>query len=270
MEELPQVLGATFAAVTAAMIALWLISVSVRDASIVDIFWGPGFAMIAVIVFATADGAPARKWLLTGLTVIWALRLGGYLAWRNLGKGEDPRYRRMREQAEREDKSFARRSLVRVFLLQGIIMWFVSLPVQVGQMYAEPASLGFVAWLGASLWLVGFFFEAVGDWQLARFKADPANEGEVMNRGLWRYTRHPNYFGNACIWWGLFVIACGNPVGLATVLSPVVMTLLLLKVSGVALLEKSLSKSKPGYEEYVRRTSAFFPMPPRDPAPQSR
>lgn len=264
MQELIPVLGTTLLVTLGCMFALWLVSIPLRNASIVDIFWGPGFGVIAVVTWFLADGAEPRQHLLTALTVIWALRLGGYLAWRNIGHGEDPRYRKMREKTERAGGSFATASLVKVFLLQGVLMWLISMPVQVGQMYARPAELGLVAALGTALWLIGFLFEAVGDWQLARFKADPANRGEVMDRGLWRYTRHPNYFGNACLWWGLFVIACENPVGLWTLYAPVLMTWLLLKVSGVSLLERSLQKTKPKYEEYVRRTSAFFPLPPKD------
>ena len=264
MQELLPVLSATLLVTLACMFVLWLISIPLRNASIVDIFWGPGFGVIAVVTWWLADGVEARQNLLTVLTVVWALRLGGYLAWRNLGHGEDPRYRRMREKTEKAGGNFALASLVKVFLLQGILMWVISMPVQVGQMYARPAELGIVAGVGALLWLIGFLFEAVGDWQLARFKADPENEGEVMDRGLWRYTRHPNYFGNACLWWGLFIIACENPVGLWTVFAPVLMTWLLLKVSGVSLLERSLKKTRPKYEDYVRRTSAFFPLPPKD------
>ncbi len=264
MHELPLVLGTTLIVILVCFFVLWLLSIPLKNASIVDIFWGPGFGVIAVVAWFLADGAPARQNLLTALTVIWAARLGLYLAWRNIGHGEDPRYRRMREKAEAAGGNFATASLFKVFLLQGVLMWLISTPVQVGQVYDEPAGLGLVAAIGAVLWLIGFLFEAVGDWQLARFKADPANEGEVMDRGLWRYTRHPNYFGNACLWWGLFVIACENPVGLWTIYAPVAMTFLLLKVSGVSLLERSLKKTKPKYEEYVRRTSAFFPLPPKD------
>lgn len=264
MQELPVVLGTTLIITLACMFVLWLISMPLRNASIVDIFWGPGFGIIAIVTWYLAEGAAPRQHLLTVLTVVWAARLGLYLAWRNIGHGEDPRYQRMRQKTEEAGGDFAKSSLIRVFLLQGILMWLISMPVQIGQMYAEPAELGPLAAMGTLLWLIGFLFEAVGDWQLARFKADPANKGEVMDRGLWRYTRHPNYFGNACLWWGLFVIACENPVGLWTLYAPIGMTYLLLKVSGVSLLERSLQKTKPGYEEYVRRTSAFFPLPPSD------
>jgi len=264
MQELPLVLATTLVVTLICFFVLWLLSIPLKNASIVDIFWGPGFGVIAVVTWFVADGVPAQQNLLTALTVIWAARLGLYLAWRNIGHGEDPRYQRMREKTEAAGGNFVTASLFKVFLLQGILMWLISMPVQVGQVYDEPAGLGILAAIGALLWLVGFLFEAVGDWQLARFKADPANKGEVMDRGLWRYTRHPNYFGNACLWWGLFVIACANPVGLWTVYAPVAMTWLLLRVSGVSLLERSLKKTKPKYAEYVRRTSAFFPLPPKD------
>lgn len=263
MTELPFVLTSTALAVLASMTLLWIVSVPLKNASIVDIFWGPGFAMIAITAFLSSDGLDARKLLLTVLTSLWGLRLGLYLAVRNIGHGEDPRYVSMRKNAEDKGQNFATHSFVRVFLLQGVVMWFVSLPVQLGQTSAVPDQLGLLALLGTIVFLVGFGFEAIGDWQLARFKADESNKGKVMNQGLWRYTRHPNYFGNACLWWGLFIIAAETPAVWFTFLSPVFMTFLLLKVSGVALLEKSLSDAKPGYREYIRKTSAFIPRPPR-------
>lgn len=263
MTELPFVLTSTALAVLASMTLLWIASVALKNASIVDIFWGPGFAMIAIIAFLCSHGLFERKLLLTVLTSLWGLRLGLYLAFRNVGHGEDPRYVSMRENAENEGKNFATRSFVRVFLLQGFVMWFVSLPVQLAQVPAVPDQLGLLALLGTIVFLIGFGFEAIGDWQLARFKANAANKGKVMDQGLWRYTRHPNYFGNACLWWGLFIIAAETPVAWSTILSPVLMTFLLLKVSGVALLEKSLSDAKPGYRDYIRKTSAFIPRPPK-------
>ncbi len=262
MGELASIMVWNFVAVMAAMTLLWLLSLPLRNVSIVDIFWGPGFALVALVTFAIADGLEARKWLLTVLVGLWALRLGAYLAWRNIGHGEDPRYVEMRRRAENAGRNFAVTSLWRVFYLQGAVMWFIALPVQAGQTFAEPAALGWVAWLGTAVFATGFFFEAVGDWQLARFKADPANAGRIMDRGLWRYTRHPNYFGNACIWWGIFIVAAENPWGIATVLSPLAMNFLLLKVSGVALLEKSMHETKPRYRDYVEKTSAFVPRPP--------
>lgn len=255
-----ELLTTTLLVTLAIMLVLWALSLVLRDASIVDPWWGPGFATIAVTAWLLTDGWPDRRLLITAMAVIWGLRLGGYLAWRNLGKGEDYRYRAMREAA---GGGFWWKSLFKVFLLQGALMWFISLPLQLSQTATEP---GFWTWLdglGVGLWALGLFFEAVGDWQMARFKGDPANAGKVMNRGLWRYTRHPNYFGDTCVWWGLWLVAAATSIGFWTLLSPLLMTFLIVRVSGVALLEKDMENRRPDYREYVRRTSAFIPMPPR-------
>lgn len=248
------------------MALLWLVSLAGRDASIVDIFWGPGFMLVAWAVFAWVgahdlpDGGEARRWLLVSLVTVWGLRLGGYLARRNHGKGEDFRYAAMREKA---GGRFWIVSLFKVFLLQGALMWVVSLPVQAGQLAARPDGIGPLAIAGAAVWAVGLFFEAVGDAQLARFKADPANRSRVMDRGLWRYTRHPNYFGDFLVWWGIYLVALEGDGAWWSFVGPLVMSWLLLRVSGVTLLEKTISTRRPGYAEYVRRTSAFLPRPPR-------
>ncbi len=252
------------AVVMACMALLWIVSIPLRNVSIVDIFWGPGFAVVALLTLALVGDGEPRQWLLAGLTAAWGLRLGLFLAVRNIGHGEDPRYASIRERVEGRGINFTIGSLLIVFVLQGVLMWSVSLPVQVGQYLAPGTALGMLAVAGVALWLIGFGFEAIGDWQLRRFKADPANRGQVMDRGLWRYTRHPNYFGNACLWWGLWLIAA-EAGAWWTVIAPALMTFLLLRVSGVTLLEKSLSTSKPGYADYVRRTSAFIPMPPKPP-----
>ncbi len=255
-----QLLLTNLGLVALCMTLLWLLSLPLRNVSIVDIFWGPGFAVIAVATLLLVDGNSARQLLLVGLTTIWALRLGGYLALRNIGHGEDYRYAAWRTAAAEKGQNFPLRALFRVFALQGLIMWIIALPIQLGQIPDAPA-LGLAAAAGTLLWLIGFAFEAVGDWQLRRFKSDPDHQGKVMDRGLWRYTRHPNYFGNACLWWGLWLIAV-EAAPLWTIVSPAIMTLLLLKVSGVALLEQSLN-AKPGYADYIKRTNAFFPGPPR-------
>ncbi|MBM3666254.1 MAG: DUF1295 domain-containing protein [Actinobacteria bacterium] len=246
--------------VLALMTALWAPSVALRDSSIVDIFWGSGFVVIAWVGFALGEGSHDRSLLLAALVTVWGLRLSIHLAVRNLGKGEDPRYTRMRR---RHGDRWPLRSLFVVFWLQGALMWVVSLPVQVAMSDPTPAGLGALDYAGAALWLVGFAFESIGDRQLARFKADPANRGEVMDRGLWRYTRHPNYFGDFCVWWGIWLVALASGGAWWTVVGPVVMSLLLIRVSGAALLERSLSDSRPGYADYVARTSGFIPMPPR-------
>jgi steroid 5-alpha reductase family enzyme len=245
--------------ITALMLTTWVVSLIVKNASIVDIVWGLGFVAVAWAVRLTADGLAGRQNLLVALTTVWGLRLSGYLFWRNHGKGEDYRYKSMRK---RWGSRFGLISLVTVFTLQGTLMFLVSLPVQLGQSRTTPA-LGWLAWAGVAVWLVGLFFEAVGDAQLARFKADPANAGTVMSKGLWRYTRHPNYFGDACVWWGIALVAAEVPVGRWGLIGAAVMTLFLRRVSGVTLLEKSLVKRRQGYTEYVARTSAFLPRPPK-------
>jgi steroid 5-alpha reductase family enzyme len=246
--------------IACAMLALWLLSLALRNASIVDIWWGPGIALGAAVAWLAAGASHPRATLLVALAALWALRLGGYLLWRNAGHGEDPRYQAMRRHW---GPRFPWISLATVFTLQGVLQWIVSLPLQVGAALPGEAPLGALDALGALLFAVGFAFESTGDVQLARFKADPANRGRVMNRGVWRYTRHPNYFGDALAHWGLFVIALASPYGWLTALSPALMTFLLLRVSGVALLERSIGRRRPDYAEYQRRTSAFFPLPPR-------
>ena len=247
-------------AIAGAMLALWLLSLALRDASIVDVWWGPGIALAACVALLSADAAPARSRLLASLAGLWGLRLGGYLLWRNAGHCEDPRYRAMRRHW---GARFPWISLATVFGLQGLLQWVVSLPLQLGIAAPGAAPLGALDALGGVLFAGGLGFETLGDFQLARFKADPANAGRVMDRGLWRYTRHPNYFGDALAHWGLFAVALATPFGWMTALSPVLMTFLLLRVSGVALLERSIGKRRPEYAEYQRRTSAFLPMPPR-------
>ena len=230
-------LATTLASSLGAMLLLWLLSLRLRDASIVDIWWGPGIAAIAAVAFVVTGGSHQRRTLLLALAALWALRLGGYLLWRNAGRGEDPRYQAMRR---RFGARFGALSLVSVFGLQGVLQWLVALPLQLAQLDPGPTQLGTLDALGALLFAVGLGFEAVGDLQLARFRADPTQQGRVLDRGLWRYTRHPNYFGDCTAHWGLFVVALATPFGWAGVLGPLTMTVLLLRVSGVALLERSL------------------------------
>ena len=243
-----------------AVTSLWTASLWLRDASIVDIYWGPGFSAIALVTFLAAGGDHPRRVLVLVLAMLWGLRLGGYLLWRNAGKGEDFRYVAMREQ---HGERFWWVSLFTVFLLQGALQWIVSLPLQLTQAAPGTAALGALDALGVALVAAGLFFEGVGDWQLARFKADPANEGRVMDRGLWRYTRHPNYFGDFLVWWGLAAIALAAPYGLAGLVGPALMSFLLLRVSGVAMLERTIAERRPGYREYVETTNAFFPARPK-------
>jgi steroid 5-alpha reductase family enzyme len=192
------------------------------------------------------------------LVSLWGLRLAAYLAWRNRGHDEDRRYQAIRR---RNEPNFALKSLWLIFGFQAVLAWIISLPL--AGAIAGDAPLGLLDGLGVALWAVGLYFEAAGDWQLARFKADPGNTGRVMDRGLWRYTRHPNYFGDFCVWWGLYLVALSAGAWW-TVVGPLIMSLLLLRFSGVRLLERDIGERRPAYAEYVRRTNAFFPGPRRD------
>lgn len=242
------------------MTILWLWSLVLRDSSIVDPFWGTGFVVVAWFYAAfTFQGSPARSLLLLVMVSIWGLRLSLYLLARSRGRGEDPRYANWRREA---GPSWWWRSYFKVFLLQGLLMWLISVPFLAIQSAPTPVGLTWLDIIGLLLWMVGFFFEFIGDWQLARFKRNPQNEGQVLDRGLWRYTRHPNYFGEALLWWGYGALALAAGAWWA-LFSPLLMTLLLLRVSGVTMLERSLKKDKPGYAEYIARTSAFIPRPPR-------
>jgi steroid 5-alpha reductase family enzyme len=242
------------------MTTVWLVSLLLRDSSIVDIFWGTGFVVSNWVYFAlTPDGFPARKWLIGVLVTIWGLRLSLYILWRNWGKGEDFRYRQWREEA---GPKWWWQSFFKVFLLQGFLMWIISAPLLAAQISPALDRLAVLDLVAVPVWLIGFFFEAVGDLQMARFKADPANKGKVLSSGVWRYTRHPNYFGDATQWWAYYLIAA-SAGGFWTIFSPILMTVLLLRVSGVTLLEKTLKETKPGYKEYVESTSAFIPWFPR-------
>lgn len=250
----------TLAAGAAVMVFAWAVSVAIEDASVADIAWGMTFVAIAWTAHLVGDGASDRSLLIAILVTIWGLRLSTYIWWRH--DGEDKRYREMRERQGAE--RFALRSLVTVFLLQSGIAWVVSAPVQVAAVDPTPASLGALAFIGAAVTLFGTIFEATADVQLARFLAHKDESGKaVMDEGLWRYSRHPNYFGNATLWFGIWLIAleCGSAWW--TIIGPIVMTVFLLKISGVALTEKNVKKSRPGYEDYIERTSSFIPMPPK-------
>jgi steroid 5-alpha reductase family enzyme len=254
-------LAGNLAVLLALLAALWALSVRIRNASIIDIFWGPACALGAALTFLRVDGAAPRDLLLTALVWLWAGRLAFHLARRNIGHGEDFRYARMREKRG-SDAAFARWSLVYVFLLQGVIAFVVSLPVQIGQLGPD-APLGPLAYIGVAIFAVGLAFEAIGDAQLTVFKNDPANQGRLMTKGLWALTRHPNYFGDACVWAGLSAIALEASFGWVGLLSPVVMTHFLMNVSGKAMLERAMEKKYPEYAAYKQTTSGFFPAPPK-------
>ncbi len=238
--------------------------------SVVDTAWGIGIAVVAVVslLASTGHGQPARRYLLLAAAVIWGLRLAAYIGWRNHGKPEDPRYRDMLSRAKGDKNAYAFRV---IYLLQALILWVATLPVQAGMLERAPA--GPLTVIGAVVWLAGFVFESVGDWQLARFKADPGHQGMIMDRGLWRYTRHPNYFGDFCMWWGLFLISLGSVAGLAFVVAPLLMTYILTRGTGARMTDRRMTAARPGYADYVARTSGFFPLPPKSPPenpPESR
>ena len=254
------VAATNLAAVTAMMLLGWIVSLVVKKVTLVDSLWGLGFVLIAWLTFSASDGHYLRKMLLVGLTTAWGVRLSLHLSWRNWGHGEDSRYADWRRQA---GKRFWLFSLVHVFLPQALFLWIISLCVQFGQMSLTPSHLTFLDIVGITLWGIGFFFESIADYQLAKFKADPSNKGKVMDRGLWSYSRHPNYFGEAMIWWGLFVITLSTPNGWWTIISPAIITVVLIKMTGIALMERSIVDKRPGYRTYIRRTNAFFPWLPK-------
>lgn len=237
--------------------AVWVLSLVVRDASLIDLFWGPLFAVQGWVYRARAEDPGLASLLAVVIVTAWAVRLAVHLARRNLGKGEDPRYAAMREAG---GALWPARSLVTVFWLQAGLSWVIALPLAV--VAGSSGGVAALAALGAALAVGGLVIETVADLQLAAFKSDPARKGRVLDSGLWRYSRHPNYFGDAVFWWGIFLMAVASG-GLWTVVGPIVMTLLLMKVSGVPMLESRMEETRPGYREYVRRTPAFFPWFPR-------
>ena len=249
---------AALAAIAILALAGWVLSVRLRNAGVVDSLWSLFFLLGAGVYAAAAGAEGPRAWLLLALVALWALRLSGYLTWRNWGEPEDRRYQAIRA---RNQPGFAWKSLYLVFGLQAALAWIIAMPLLAA--LSGGGSLGALDAAGVALWLAGCAFEAIGDAQLARFKADPANRGRVLASGLWRYTRHPNYFGEALLWWGYFTIAVAAG-GAWTAFAPLLMTILLLKVSGVALLEKDIGERRPDYRAYLERTSAFIPWPPKE------
>ena len=283
---------------------LWAISLAVKDASLIDIFWGFGFLVVAAVCLYLVPVKTPYLWLLAAMPIAWGIRLSLYLAKRNLGHGEDVRYVAMQKRAEKKGMSemaWRIRSLFTIYFGQGLLIMIVSAPVWVAMATAKtgiseltdvydvislsgetsadelketitnlstPIQIGLLSILGALLWLIGFLFEAIGDWQLSKFmnKMKGYNgtyeDKPVLDTGLWKYTRHPNYFGNACMWWGIWLVACQAPWGWATIFAPLIMTLLLTRVSGRDLLERQMKK-RPAYQDYIKRTSGFIPKPPK-------
>jgi len=236
----------------------WLISLLRNDVSIVDSLWSPMFLLVALVYSAMSSNIGPREVLILVLVTLWALRLSVYITWRNHGQPEDFRYREIRANNE---PGFRFKSLYIVFVLQAALAWIISLPLA-GAISGQP-DIGFLDYAGVALFLVGLFFESIGDLQLSRFRKDPENAGKVLDTGLWRYTRHPNYFGNFTLWWGFYLLAFSAGAWW-TVVSPLLMTFLLLRVSGVALLEKDIGVRRPRYQQYIRQTNAFFPGLPRN------
>jgi steroid 5-alpha reductase family enzyme len=254
-------LAVTAASVLTLMLLAWAVGVRRRRHDGIDVVWGLGFVLVGVVTAVLADGPGWRRALVTALVALWGLRLAWHIHRRNRGNPEDRRYVAILARAPGNPNIYA---LYSVYLLQGAVMWIVSLPAQYAQYGGDSAWVSWVTVpLGVALWLVGFVFETVGDAQLARFTADSTNRGKVLDAGLWRYTRHPNYFGDACVWWGFFVLACHSWPGLVTVVGPAAITFLLTRGTGKPLLEKSIRERRPGYAEYVERTSGFFPIPPK-------
>ena len=256
--------GVTLLVTAATLLAMqavtFAVALRVGRHSVVDTAWGIGIALAGLVslLASAGHGQPARRYLLLAASVIWGLRLAGHVTWRNHGKGEDPRYRDLLSRAKGNPNLYALRS---VYLLQAAILWLACLPIQAGMLERAPA--GPVTVLGAAVWLGGFVFESVGDWQLARFKAGPGSQGLIMDRGLWRYTRHPNYFGDFCMWWGVFLIALGSWAELPTVIAPLLMTYILTRGTGQRLADRRMAATRPQYAAYAARTSGFIPLPPR-------
>ncbi|WP_067720860.1 DUF1295 domain-containing protein [Nocardia yamanashiensis] len=253
-------IGAASALVVAIVqITTFLVARRLGRYNIVDVVWGLGFGVVAVVAAVVGDGSGTRRWLLAALVGSWGLRLSLHLRRRVRGQGEDPRYAALLERHGRTPAVV----FTRIFLAQGVLQWVISLPIQVSAAAGPARGFGRVAVAaGVLVWAIGFVFEAVGDRQLARFKADPGNRGRIMDRGLWAWTRHPNYFGDCCVWWGIWLIAAGAWPGPLTVFAPMIMSYLLIRGSGARLLEQAMS-DRPGYREYQARTSAFFPRPAR-------
>jgi steroid 5-alpha reductase family enzyme len=257
LTNLLEVSGASVLALAAVHSVTFAIGRRIGRYNVVDVAWGIGFVGIAAVAATLGRGDPTRRWLLLALVAIWGLRLSWHIQRKTAGKGEDPRYAALLREATL--------ALVvrKVFLLQAFITWFVSFPLQLSAVTGPtPKPLTAVTVVGVAVWLVGVTFEAVGDRQLRVFKSDPANRGVVMDRGLWAWTRHPNYFGDAAVWWGLWLITINGWLPLVTVGSPLLMTYFLVYVTGARLTEKVMA-GRPGFDEYRQRTAFFFPRPPR-------
>ena len=262
-QSLAEILVLTAATALALVLLLWLISMPLRDISIIDMAFSTLIAILLLIAWYRAGAQGSVPGLILVLVLIWAGRMSIYLIHRNWGHGEDPRYTRLRTWVK-PGWPFHWLSLRQVFLLQGAVIWVLTLPQQIAMVTGRAASPGIFAAAGLCLWCLGFYFETVGDLQLSRFKSDPARRGQVLNTGLWRYTRHPNYFGELCQWWGLYIIALEAPWAWLGIIGPLLYSWLVINVTGQRTLDKKLSRDKPGYARYMRTTSGLLPRPPRD------
>jgi steroid 5-alpha reductase family enzyme len=260
--ELAQTLAMTAGIALLMVGALWLLGIALRDVSIIDMAFSGMIAILLLVAYQVAAASGVIPGLTIVLVLIWASRMSAYLIHRNWGHGEDPRYTRLRSWVA-PGWPFHWLSLRQVFLLQGVVIWVLTLPQQIAMVTGSGASFGMLAALGLAIWCLGFFFETVGDYQLARFKADAGRRGQVLDTGLWRYTRHPNYFGELCQWWGLFIVALEAPWAWCGIVGPVVYSWLVINVTGQATLEKKMAREKPLYADYVRKTSGLIPRPPR-------
>jgi len=264
VSEIATILAINFTFCLVSFVILWRIGCAIKDVTFVDAWWALGLASMAVLTFIQADaGATDRKLLLLTLAVAWGLRLGLHILWRWRSHGPDRRYVKMLSRAEEKGWSYPKAAWRLVFRLQAPILWVVSLPVQLGQLSSNPASIGAVGMTGAALAAFGILFESLADVQLTRFKANPANAGKVFDQGLWRYTRHPNYFGDLCVWFGLWLVAAETTLGIVAILGPLLLLVMFVKYSGGPSYEKRLTYQRPGYADYIARTSSLVPWPPR-------
>jgi len=241
---------------------LWVVCMLRHDVSIIDRYWGPLCAASGVFTLLQLQAGSIHALLLVSLSVIWALRLAWHITLRNWGKGQDFRYADDKSPiVTRANAPLA--ALFFVFYGQATLAWLISAPIQLGQFQPAESAMGLLAWTGVAVWTLGFVFEAVGDWQLRRFKADPANQGKIMDQGLWAWSRHPNYFGDSTVWFGLFLIAAESPLGIYSLIGPALLYYFLVFQTGKDLTEKVMLEKHPGYRAYTQRTSGFFPLPPR-------
>ncbi|MGH8336048.1 MAG: DUF1295 domain-containing protein [Gammaproteobacteria bacterium] len=267
MKSVASLLAVNAVALLAAILALWAYSVRIRDVSFIDAFWAFGMVLLTWATWAQSGAPGARSHLILGLTTLWGLRLSWHLWSRWRKDGEDPRYKKiMAAKMEKKGWSWAKTSLLAVFLTQAPLLFITCLPVQLGIWASDGGRtvIGPLAAVGAVIALIGIAFETIGDAQLNAFRANPVNKGKVLDTGLWRYTRHPNYFGDACTWWGIWLIAAETGMaGWISVIGPLFLTFTLTKWSGKPLLEYGMKKTRPEYADYVARTSGFFPWPPK-------